>query len=282
MIDSHAHYSRPDFDGSFRCLTYADGGYSVIKETREELFGSLKEFGIESVIEPAIDIDSNYAVLKLCEENRGFIYPAVGLHPKPAAFSGRKRINELKKLAKEEGVVAIGEAGLDYSLPRKKQRRLRQKSVFRYLLRLARKNDLPLILHERDAHADALRILKRSGGKLRGVAHCFSGGASEAADYLDLGFFIGIGGMLLRDGERSRSLREAAAIIPLDRILLETDAPFMRPVSEAGGEKLPKKVINSSSVILAVAEEIARIKGTDAEQVVRAATENTKKLFGIG
>ena len=283
MIDSHAHYSHKRFEQAFRYLRYTDGEYEITEGGREEIFENMKQSGINAFVEPAIDIDSNYILLDLYEQNKGFMYPAVGVHPTRTFLTKWKRRKELEKLVLREGVIAVGETGLDYHYARKDQHRLIQKMWFSYQLSLADKAGLPLILHIREADKDALKILKRNRKKIRdAVVHCYCKGADIAKEYLDLGFYFGIGGALLCGDESAAALNEAVKEIPIDRILLETDAPYVLPdCTDAEGNKPSRKVRNTSTVIIAAAEKIARIKGVTAAEVEAAAEENTRRLFHI-
>ncbi len=282
MIDSHAHYTHKRFEQSFRYLRCTDG-YEIVEGTRDGIFEEMKNAGITGFVEPAIDMDSNYRLLGFYEQNRDFMFPAVGVHPTRTFLTKWRRRKELDQLVKHEGVVAVGETGLDYHYPRKDQHRLIQKLWFAYQIKLAYKNGLPLILHIRSADRDGLRFLSRYRGKLVGGAvHCFNGDAEDAKKYLPFGLYFGIGASLLGSDETARRLAEAVTVIPLEKILLETDAPYVLPrIDGKAGEQLTKNTRNTSTVIIAVAEEIAKIKGLGAEEVASVSEENTRKLFGI-
>ena len=284
MIDSHAHYSFYKFDNTFRYLKYENGVYVIEEGVRNALLADLRSSGIEAFVEPAIGIDSNRILLEMYKNNKGFMYPAVGVHPTRTYAAKWSRRKELIDLSREEGVVAIGETGLDYHYPRKSQHRILQKMWFIYQLKLAHKTALPLILHIRKASKDAIRILKRYRNKLHGgVVHCFCDDLKTAESYLDLGLYIGIGGAVLQPEEKCSGLKDAVKHIPLERILIETDAPYVLPdCVDSDGNKPTKSIRNSSTVIFAVAEEIARIKEIDVETVRETADENARKLFGIG
>ena len=284
MIDSHAHYSNKKFDNNpYRYLTYSDGRFVVAQGNRNTIFADMKSRGFTGFVEPAIELESNYKMLELCAQNEGFMHVAVGIHPTRTFKLKWARRKELVALVKRQGVVAVGETGLDYHYPRLKQHRLRQTIWFLYQLKLAEEFKLPVILHIRSAAKQAIKILKRRYTRLcGGVVHCFSGDAATAKQYLDMGFHIGIGGMIFYTGEQGDAFRAAIKTIPLDRILLETDAPFVPPVAvDADGNKITDRVRNSSTIIFAVAEKIAGIKGVSVDAVIAAATENTKRLFNI-
>ena len=180
-------------------------------------------------------------------------------------------------------MIAIGEIGLDYHYKREEQRRLKQHIWFIYQLNLAWKMKLPVILHVRDAHEDALRILKwHPARKLGGVIHCFYGSKEIAEQYLKLGYHIGIGGSVLQLEERAKDLWEAIPHIPLDRILVETDAPFILPYcKDVIQPKLLRRARNTSLILPAVIKKIAELKGISPDEVERTTTENTIRLFQL-
>ena len=283
MIDSHAHYTHKKFKEGYRFLTYENDRYTVVNGRRDEIFKRMRNCGITAFIEPAIEMESNERIMDEYEKYKGFMYPAVGLHPLRAFKTKYKMRKELEMWAKKDGVVAIGEAGLDYHNNRKTQHRFKQKLWFRYQMKLAEKLRLPLILHIRAADKYAIRMLKRRAKKLYGgVVHCFSGDAETAKTYIGMGFHIGVGGMLFKDGKFLPAFKEAIKIIPLDRILLETDAPYVLPdVRDENGKLYDEKIRNTSMIIIAVAQEIARIKGMTADDVLTATEQNAKTLFKI-
>lgn len=182
-----------------------------------------------------------------------------------------------------DGVIAIGECGLDYHYKREEQHRLKQYMWFLYQLNLAWKLKLPVILHVRDAHEDALRILRwHPARKLGGVIHCFNGTWETAQKYLELGYHIGIGGSILQQEERARDLWEAVRHIPLDRILIETDAPFILPYcKDILPPKLLRRARNTSLILPAVINKIAELKDISPAEVEKATTENTIRLFNL-
>ena len=283
MIDSHAHYTHKNFSNMYRYLSYKDGKYFSKEGKLDDIFAEMKENGITAFVEPAIDIDSNYKIMDLYEKNKGFMYPVVGVHPTRAYKAPWERRLELIELAKNDSVVAIGETGLDYHYAKKDQHRREQKKWFVYQIELAYQYKLPLVLHIRMADKAALRILRRHRKKIvGGVVHCFYGNAKIAKKYAKLGFYFGIGGSLLQNNDRGASLQKSITRIPLDRILLETDAPFVFPCeTDEAGTKLTQAIRNTSISIIPVAEEIARIKGITVEDIIKATENNTEKLFGL-
>lgn len=283
ILDSHAHYISGSFENHFRYLDRENGTYSLREGDRMQLFARLEEAGIRCSIEPGTSLASQEAVLALAEQMPGRVFPAVGVHPTRAIRERWLQRRQLFRAAGMPQVIAIGETGLDYHYQRKDQQRLRQKLWFLYQLDLARRVKKPLILHIRDAHRDALRILSRYPGiRQGGVVHCFYGSREIAESYVNLGLHIGIGGTLLQQGERGEQLREAIAAIPMERILLETDAPYILPYCKdvLSGKQL-RRARNTSLILPAVAEAIAQIKGLTREEVERITAENTVALFHL-
>ena len=283
IIDSHAHYNNNAYKKPFRYLTYGKAGYALKEGDREQLFRELLNANIPYSIEPGVSIQSSEEVLQLCAEYPGRIFPAIGIHPTRSIYETWSDRKKLDALAKTPGVIAIGEIGLDYHYKREEQNRLKQHIWFLYQLNLAWKMKLPVILHVRDAHEDVLRILKwHPARKLGGVIHCFYGSKEIAEQYLKLGYHIGIGGSVLQLEERAKDLWEAIPHIPLDRILVETDAPFILPYcKDVIQPKLLRRARNTSLILPAVIEKIAELKGVSADEVEQTATENTIHLFSL-
>ena len=221
--------------------------------------------------------------MQLCSEYPGQIFPAIGVHPTRSIFEKWSDRHKLDEYANALGVIAIGEIGLDYHYKREEQHRLKQHIWFIYQLNLAWKMKLPVILHVRDAHEDALRILKwHPARKLGGVIHCFYGSKEIAEQYLKLGYHIGVGGSVLQLEERAKDLWEAIPHIPLNRILVETDAPFILPYcKDVIQPKLLRRARNTSLILPAVIKKIAEFKGLPAYEVERTTTENTIRLFNL-
>lgn len=252
IFDSHAHYDSSKFN-----------------EDREELLSSMQENGIGTIVNCGASLKSVTAVVELAEKYP-FIYAAVGLHPDEVGDLNEERFAFLREQCKKEKVVAVGEIGLDYYWDNESHET--QKEWFVKQLNLARELDLPVIIHSRDAAEDTLKIMKEYGKGLRGVIHCFSYSKELAEEYVKMGFYIGIGGVVtFKNGKK---LKEIAAAIPLDRILLETDCPYLAPEPHRGKR-------NSSLYIPYIAEEIANLKGITYEEVVAQTEENAVRLFGI-
>ena len=283
IIDSHAHYSHNAYQNTFRYLCFDLNGYTLKEGDRSQLFNDMLAAGIPYSIEPGVSLASCEEILQLCAQYPGRLFPAIGLHPTRSIFEVWGNRKKLADYAASPCVVAIGECGLDYHFPRTEQHRLKQHLWFLYQLNLAWKLKKPVILHVRNAHKDALRILKHHPAhKLGGVVHCFCASGEIAQQYLKLGYHIGIGGSLLQQEERSKELADAVLQIPPERILLETDAPYIFPYCK---DQIPPKQLrrarNTSLILPAVAERIAELKGISTDAVIQQTTENTIRLFGL-
>lgn len=250
IFDSHAHYTDKAFN-----------------EDREIMLGSLKESGVCGIINCGADIESSVSSVDLASKY-DYIYAACGIHPEEADKTPENYIDILRDLAKNEKCVAIGEIGLDYYW--RQDTKDLQKELFEKQILLSKELDLPIIVHDREAHGDTMEILKKHRPK--GVLHCFSGSPETAAEVLKLGMYIGLGGALTF--KNARKAVEVAQMLPLDRLLLETDCPYMAPVPMRGKR-------NNSGYIPFIAEKVAEIKGIDPQSVLDVTTENTKRLFNI-
>lgn len=255
IFDSHAHYDDEQFDGD-----------------RDELLQSLPSKGICAVINCASDLKSSATSAELSEKYP-FFWCACGVHPHEAEKELKTAdINEIEKrivnFTEKKKCVAIGEIGLDYHYdfsPRELQ-----KEIFELQLKLSKELDLPVIVHDREAHEDTMTLLKKYRPK--GVVHCFSGSVEMAREVLELGMYIGLGGAVTF--KNAKKPVTVAAATDIDRILLETDCPYMAPVPFRGTRC-------SSDMIAYSAQTIASVKNMDVQTLVDAATENTKRLFGI-
>ena len=283
IIDSHAHYNNSAYKKSFRYLSYDKDGYALKEGELPQLMQEMEDANIRYFIEPGVSLQSCEEVMQLCSENPGRIFPAIGVHPTRSIFEKWSDRHKLEEYANTPGVAAIGEIGLDYHYKHEEQHRLKQHIWFIYQLNLAWKMKLPVILHVRDAHEDALRILRwHPARKLGGVIHCFYGPKEIAEQYLKLGYHFGIGGSVLQLEERAKALWEALPHIPLDKILLETDAPFILPYcKDVIQPKLLRRARNTSLILPAVIKKIAELKGISPDEVEQATTENTIRLFSL-
>ena len=253
IIDSHAHYDDAEFDTD-----------------RDALLTSLYNGGIEKVINVGASITGSRASIALSEQYP-FIYAAIGVHPSDVSELDEEKLDWLKEASSHEKVVAIGEIGLDYHY--EDTDKALQKKWFLAQLLLAKEVQKPVIIHSRDAALDTITLMKEiRAQEIPGVVHCYSYSKESARDYLELGYYFGIGGVLTFSN--AKKLKEAVAYIPMDRILLETDCPYLAPVPNRGKR-------NSSLNIPYVVTELAGIKGIGEDEVIRITTENTKRLFGI-
>ena len=283
IIDSHAHYNNSAYKKPFRYLSYDKDGYALIEGELPQLIQEMEDADIPYFIEPGVSLQSCEEVLEFAAQYPDRIFPAMGIHPTRSIYEKWSDRKKLDAFAKMPGVVAIGECGLDYHYKREEQHRLKQHLWFIYQLNLAWKMKLPVILHVRDAHEDALRILRmHPARKLGGVIHCFYGSKEIAEQYLKMGYHIGIGGSVLQLEERAKDLWEAIPCIPLDRILVETDAPFILPYcKDVIQPKLLRRARNTSLILPAVIKKIAELKGIYPVEVEKTATENTIFLFRL-
>ena len=250
LTDTHAHLNDEAFD-----------------EDREILLSLLKGRGVSLVINCGCDVASSKKAIELSEKH-DYIYAAVGIHPHEAENAGENDLDEIRRLLEHERAVAIGEIGLDYHYdfsPRELQKEYFEKQIV-----LAKELDIPIIVHDREAHEDTLELLRKY--KPKGVLHCFSGSVESAKEIISLGMYIGLGGAVTF--KNARKPLEVAEFVPLDKLLLETDAPYMTPVPFRGKR-------NDSSLIPYTAIKIAEVKGIDPQTIADAANENGKRLFGI-
>lgn len=253
IFDTHVHYDDEQFD-----------------KDREELLKSLPENGIEYVVNVGASIESTKKTLELTQ-NYNFIYGAVGVHPSETGELNEDNFRWLKDAARSPKIVAIGEIGLDYYW--KEPEIHVQKKWFQRQMELARELKLPMVIHSRDASRDTLEMMEDAkAGDMGGVIHCYSYSLETARIYLDMGFYIGIGGVLTFNN--AKKLREVVEYTPLDRILLETDCPYLAPVPNRGKR-------NSSLNLTYVAEKIAEVKGVDYNEVLKATNVNAKRMYRI-
>lgn len=252
LFDTHAHYDDEAFDGD-----------------RDEVLRSLAPCGVGLVVNPSVTAANAERVLALAEEYP-FLYAAVGVHPENCAHYDEQELARVRALAAHPKCVAIGEIGLDYYWPENPPKEL-QRKAFREQMALARELSLPVIVHDREAHGDSLAIVKEFPG-VRGVFHCFSGSAEMARELLGLGWMISFTGVVTY--KNARRAVEAAEVVPLDRLMLETDSPYMSPVPVRGTR-------NDSRHLIHIAEKLAQIKGIGTKELIRITTENGRRFFGI-
>lgn len=253
MIDSHAHYDDEAFDID-----------------RDTLLKSMSDNGIETIVNVGANIKGSKESVALSEAYP-FIYAAIGVHPSDVDELNEEKMTWLKDMSKHDKVVAIGEIGLDYHYEDTDKEL--QKKWFVSQMQLAKEVNKPIIIHSRDAARDTITLMKEAKAEeIPGVVHCYSYTKESAKEYLQMGYYFGIGGVLTF--KNAKKLKEAVAYIPLDRILLETDSPYLAPEPFRGKR-------NSSLYLPYVVSEMASIKGISEEEIIRITTENTKQLFGI-
>lgn len=254
LIDSHAHLDDERFKGD-----------------TESIIENFENDNLELVVNIGADLRSSINSVELAKKHDR-IYATVGVHPHSVKEMDLKMLDELKELAKEEKVVAIGEIGLDYYYDNSP--RDTQKTWFREQIKLAKELDLPISVHSREATKDTFDIISEEAkdGKLRGVIHCFSDSVEIAREYIKLGFYISLGGPVTF--KNAKMPKEVAKEVPLDRLLVETDSPYLTPEPHRGKRNEPKNVRY-------VAETIANLKEMSFEKLMNITNKNTKDLFNI-
>lgn len=253
IFESHAHYDDRRFDPD-----------------RKELLLSMEEHGIETIINVGSDLEGVKKTLALTEEYP-FVYGAVGIHPSEIGDLNEEVYEWMRERCIQPKVVAVGEIGLDYYWEKEDEARRNQRYWFCRQMELAREQELPVIIHSREAAEDTLKLVQGiHGEQIPGVIHCFSYSPEQAMEYIRMGYYIGIGGVITF--KNARKLKETAAVIPLEHILLETDCPYLSPEPERGKR-------NSSLNLPYVAKEIAELRGITSEEVIAAARENARRLF---
>lgn len=249
MIDTHAHLLKEFYDNI------------------EETINNSKINNILHIINCADSLSSSYETLQLSKQYKNFILPAIGIHPNNIKDNWKEEINEIEILIKKENPIAIGESGLDYY--HNKENKIEQIELFKSQINLSKKYNLPILIHSREATKDTLDILKET--KPIGIIHCFSGSLETAKEYIKLGLYLGIGGVITF---KNSKLPEVIKEIPLESIVLETDCPFLTPHPHRGKQ-------NSPSYIYLIAEKIAQIKNISIEEVIKQTSNNAKDLFKI-
>lgn len=271
LLDTHCHIDEEAFTAD-----------------REEVIARQKAEGVEAMIVPGVNVASIETVLDVCRGHRGFCYPALGLHPEDVKANWESDLATVEAAIRvhRDELVAIGEIGLDYYWD--KTYKEEQKEVLRRQLMLARELDLPVILHNREATEDIVRLVREAANEklkiengelkpLRGVFHCYSGSKETAEQILKMGFYLGIGGVLTFKNSKLREELSAISRQHSDfssRILLETDAPYMAPVPHRGER-------NESRWMMHVAEKLEEVLNMPKEAIIDATTANAKQLFGI-
>lgn len=251
MIDTHSHINFEDY-----------------KENFEQVLKDIKENEVQKVIIPGVEPSTFDEIITYCDKYE-MIYGAIGIHPSEFQTYNSTIEKEIYNLIEHKKIVAIGEIGLDYHYG--SDTKEEQKEIFNKQLKIAEKVQLPVIIHDREAHEDAFNIIQNY--KLKDVIfHCFSGNIDFAKKCVEKGYYIAIGGVVTF--KNAKELKEVAANIPLENLLLETDAPYLAPVPFRGKT-------NSPAYLKYVAEEIAKLKQIDVEDVKVKTTENAKRIFGF-
>lgn len=252
MIDTHSHIN-----------------FNEYKQNFEEFVKNLKENGIERVIIPGVEPSTFNEIIDLSNKYE-ILYGAIGIHPSECLSYNDGVEKEIYKLAKKPKVVAIGEIGLDYywTTDTKKE----QQNVFRRQLEIAQELQLPVLIHDREAHDDTFNIVNEFQNLKNVIFHCFSGSPEFAKKCVDKGFYIAIGGVVTF--KNAKDLKETAKIIPIDKLLLETDAPYLAPTPFRGK-------LNSPVYLKYIAQEIAKLRNTDIEEIKEKTTNNAKRIFNF-
>lgn len=254
IFETHAHYDDKAFD-----------------QDRELLLESMEQQEIGTVVNVCASIGQFGRTVALTEKYP-FVYGAVGVHPDDADKMTEETLREIREISHLEKIIAIGEIGLDYYWHKEEGEHKRQQEMFRAQMDIAREENLPFMIHSREAAKDTLDIVREymKGGMYGGIIHCFSYGKEMAEEYLKMGLYLGIGGVVTF--KNARKLKEVVEYAPLDQLVLETDSPYLSPEPNRGKR-------NSSLNLPYVAQAIAEIKGVTPEQVIRITRENAEKLL---
>ncbi|HIX64340.1 MAG TPA: TatD family hydrolase [Candidatus Mediterraneibacter colneyensis] len=252
IIDTHAHYDDEQFDTD-----------------RDELLKKMQENGIGVIVNAGSTIESWDKIRRLTEEYP-FVYGAVGVHPDETGSLDEAGMAEMERMLDLEKIVAVGEIGLDYYWDNEAHEV--QKKWFIRQIELAREKEMPVIIHSREAAADTFEIMKEHAAGMKAVIHCYSYSPEMAREYVKMGYYIGVGGVVTF--KNAKKLKEVVEEIPLSSIVLETDCPYLAPEPYRGKR-------NCSLYLPYVAEKIARIKGVSVEEVVSRTEENSRDLYGL-
>ena len=254
IFDTHAHYDDKAFD-----------------EDREEMLASLPENGIGNVVNVCASINSLRRIIPLTEKYP-YVWGAAGVHPDYAEEMTEETLEEIRKVLQHEKILAVGEIGLDYYWHKEPENHKRQQEMFRAQMDIAREEKIPFMIHSRDAAEDTLMIVKEymQKGMYGGIMHCYSYGLEHAREYVKMGLFLGIGGVVTFTN--GRKLKEVVHEIPLENLVLETDCPYLAPVPYRGKR-------NCSLYLPYVVQAIAELKGVPADEVIRVTEENARRLL---
>lgn len=252
MIDTHAHLNLPEFDAD-----------------REQVIARAREAGVELIVNVGADLESSQRSIDLAV-TYPFIYAAVGVHPHDALGLDQAGLSRIRQLAAHPRVVAVGEIGLDYY--RDLSPRDAQAAAFERQLELAGQVNKPVIVHDRDAHDDVMTLLRRWSGRLHGVLHCFSGDVAMAREAVEQGWYIGVDGPITF--QNARQLPAVIREVPLSRLLLETDCPYLAPHPRRGRR-------NEPSYLPLIGRAVAALKAVSLDELERVTSQNARDLFGL-
>lgn len=253
LFDTHAHYDSRQFNAD-----------------RDEVLSGLQDRGVSLVVNPGCDLPSSRMAVEIAEQYP-FVYAAVGFHPEELEGAELSHLEEIRALAAHEKVVAIGEIGLDYYWVKEEEGREKEKEFFRAQLALAEELNLPVIVHDREAHGDTLAIVKEFPN-VRGVFHCYSGSVEMAEELVKMGWMISFTGVLTY--KNARKAVEVAQAVPMERLMIETDSPYMAPEPHRGKR-------NDSGYVFHTCEKLAEIKGIPVDECAEITRENGCRFFGI-
>jgi len=251
ITDTHSHIFWKDFD-----------------EDREEVIVRARQAGVERMLVVGTDLVTSRACFRICEDAKG-LYPTAGIHPHDALGADEVARAQIAELCDRATCVAVGETGLDYFKqysPKAEQRR-----AFRWHLELAQTLDKPVIVHCREAHNDTLALLREAPG-VRGVMHCYSMGPVELEPYLELGFYISFSGVVTYP--KNEANRAAAALVPENRLLVETDCPFLAPQKRRGKR-------NEPALVTETLRRVAQVRGCEFDELAQRTSDNADELFGL-
>jgi len=252
LVDTHAHLQWANFD-----------------KDREKVISRARKVDVKYIVNIGFDVDGSRKAIELAEKHKG-LYATVGIHPHNASQLNENVLDKLRKLSENPKVVAIGEIGLDYY--RNLSPRETQKKAFEAQLFLAEELGLPVVIHDREAHADTLEMLSKFKGKINGIMHCFSGGKEMAEQCVKSNFYISFAGPVTFPN--SHKLHETTKRIDLNKILLETDSPWLAPQDMRGKR-------NEPAFLLFIAKKIAKLKEISVDELAEATTENAKIIFQL-
>lgn len=252
IFDTHAHYDDKQFD-----------------EDRDQILSSMQEQGVGTIVDASATVDSWERVLELTKRYP-FVYGMIGVHPDEVGDLNEENFARMEQLLHEEKVVAVGEIGLDYYWD-KEQHEI-QKEWFIRQLQLARKLNMPVNIHSREAAQDTMEIMKEYATDMKAIIHCYSYSKEMAEEYVKMGYLLGIGGVVTF--KNAKKLKEVVKAVPLSHIVLETDCPYLAPEPNRGKR-------NASSNLIYVAQTIAELKGTTTEEVIAVTEENARKFYGL-